>query len=134
MSETYGLNVECVVYLQHMGQGANTAITDAAALGALFADVPDASAAQISRRLRVYDEVRVPRVSATQLWSEVPVFAQPQKKNDQVRAFLPDVKLPGEFLALPPSLSFLPCLEHHVACPFCLILLPRTLICRRKHT
>lgn len=85
-----------------MGQGANTAIIDAAALGTLFADVPDASAAQISRRLRVYDEVRVPRVSATQLWSEVPVFAQPQRKNDEVRAFLPDVELPGEFSALPP--------------------------------
>lgn len=130
------------ISLQHMGQGANAAIFDAAALGTLFADVPDASAAQMARRLRVYDEVRAPLVSATQLWSEVPLFGQPGKKNDEVRLVLPGVDLPGESHALlPPPLptclltfSILSCLEHHVACFFYLVMLSRVLICRRNRT
>lgn len=79
-----------------MGQGANSAILDAAALGTLFEDLPDRSPETISHRLRVFDEVRVPLNSAVQLWSEIPMFEQPTKINADIKALLPDLKLPGE--------------------------------------
>lgn len=84
----------CIV--QHMGQGANSAILDAAALGTLFHDLPDGSPETVSDRLRLFDEIRVPHNSAVQLWSEIPMFEQPTKKNADVKAFLPDLRLPGE--------------------------------------
>lgn len=79
-----------------MGQGANSAILDAAALGTLFEDLPDRSPETISYRLRLFDEVRVPLNSAVQLWSEIPMFEQPTKINADIRALLPGLKLPGE--------------------------------------
>lgn len=79
-----------------MGQGANSAILDAAALGTLFDDLPDRSPETISCRLRLFDEIRVPHNSAVQLWSELPMFELPTKKNSDIKALLPDLKLPGE--------------------------------------
>lgn len=79
-----------------MGQGANSAILDAAALGTLFEDLPDRSPETISYRLRLFDEIRVPHNSAVQLWSEIPMFEQPTKINADIKALLPDLKLPGE--------------------------------------
>ncbi|KKY32146.1 putative salicylate [Diaporthe ampelina] len=82
--------------LPHMGQGANSAILDAAALGTLFDDLPDRSPETISYRLGLFDEIRVPHNSAVQLWSELPMFELPTKKNADIKALLPDLKLPGE--------------------------------------
>ncbi|KAI3390327.1 hypothetical protein diail_10118 [Diaporthe ilicicola] len=82
--------------LSHMGQGANSAILDAAALGTLFDDLPDQSPETISDRLRHFDEIRVPHNSAVQLWSEIPMFEQPTKINADIKALLPELKLPGE--------------------------------------
>lgn len=87
---------ECVYYIQHMGQGANCAILDAAALGTLFDGLPDRSPETISHRLRLFDEIRVPHNSACQLWSEMPMYELPTTKNADIKAFLPDLKLPGE--------------------------------------
>ncbi|POS69788.1 FAD dependent oxidoreductase [Diaporthe helianthi] len=82
--------------LSHLGQGANSAILDAAALGTLFEDLPDQSPETISHRLRLFDEIRVPYNSAVQIWSETPMFEQPTKKNADIQAILPDFKLPGK--------------------------------------
>lgn len=79
-----------------MGQGANSAILDAAALGTLFEDLPDRSTETISDRLRLFNEIRVPHNSAVQLWSEIPMFDLPTKRNADIEALLPDLKLPGE--------------------------------------
>ncbi|KAJ6480251.1 hypothetical protein C8R45DRAFT_350091 [Mycena sanguinolenta] len=80
--------------LSHLGQGANSAIFDAAALGTLFANMTVMSAEEISWRLRLYDQIRSPRVSASQIWSEVPVFEQKLQKNDEIRKILPETELP----------------------------------------
>ncbi|KAF7378057.1 putative salicylate [Mycena sanguinolenta] len=80
--------------LSHLGQGANNAIFDAAALGTLFAGMTAMSAEEISWRLRLYDEIRAPRISATQIWSEIPMFAQDWLKNEEVRKILPETELP----------------------------------------
>ncbi|KAF7378050.1 FAD dependent oxidoreductase [Mycena sanguinolenta] len=80
--------------LSHLGQGANNAIFDAAALGTLFANMTVVSAKEISWRLRLYDEIRAPRISATQIWSELPMFAQHWQKNEEVRKILPETELP----------------------------------------
>ncbi|KAK2595741.1 hypothetical protein N8I77_013766 [Diaporthe amygdali] len=80
--------------LSHMGQGANSAILDAAALGTLFEDLPDRSTETISDRLRLFNEIRVPHNSAVQLWSEIPMFDLPTKRNADIEALLPDLKLP----------------------------------------
>lgn len=79
-----------------MGQGANSAILDAAALGTLFDDLPDGSAETISHRLRLFDEIRVPLDSAVQIWSDTPLFDLPTKMNAEIKALLPDLELPGE--------------------------------------
>lgn len=79
---------------------------DAAALGTLFANnntpVEEGEkgpwrAQDISRRLDLYDKIRVPRISATQIWSEIPMFENPLKRNGEVKKFLPDTVLPGEW-------------------------------------
>lgn len=80
--------------LPHFGQGANSAIHDAAALGTLFDDLPDRAPETISHRLRLFDEIRVPLISAVQLWSETPMFEPPTKQNARIQALLPDLKLP----------------------------------------
>ncbi|KAG8161608.1 hypothetical protein KVR01_008595 [Diaporthe batatas] len=80
--------------LSHLGQGANSAILDAAALGTLFEDLPDRSPQTISHRLGLFDEIRVPYNSAVQLWSELPMYEQPTKKNAEIQPLLPDLKLP----------------------------------------
>ncbi|KAF7378049.1 FAD dependent oxidoreductase [Mycena sanguinolenta] len=82
--------------LSHLGQGANSAILDAAALGTLFANMTVVSAEEISWRLRLYDQIRSPRVSATQIWSEVPVFEQKWQKIDEIRKILPETELPQD--------------------------------------
>lgn len=69
---------------------------DAAALGTLFSDMPDASLDSIARRMELYDDIRSPRVSATQIWSEVPMFEEPARRNDEVRKYLPDIDLPSK--------------------------------------
>lgn len=79
-----------------MGQGANSAILDAAALGTLFDDLPDRTPETVSHRLRLFDEIRIPHNSAVQLWSEIPMFDQPTRINADIKALLPDLKLPGE--------------------------------------
>ncbi|KAF7378048.1 putative salicylate [Mycena sanguinolenta] len=81
---------------QHFGQGANSAILDAAALGTLFADMTVVSAKEISWRLRLYDQIRSPRVSATQIWSEAPVFEQKWQKIDEIKKILPETELPQD--------------------------------------
>ncbi|KAJ6480247.1 hypothetical protein C8R45DRAFT_1004929 [Mycena sanguinolenta] len=80
--------------LSHLGQGANNAIFDAAALGTLFANMTVVSAEEISGRLRLYDEIRAPRISASHIWSEVPVFEQHWQKNEEIRKILPEIELP----------------------------------------
>lgn len=81
---------------QNLGQGANSAILDAAALGTLFADMSGVSADDISSRLQVYDKIRSPRLSAIQIWSQIPMFEKPWRKNDEVRKYLPNSILPGK--------------------------------------
>lgn len=83
-----------------MGQGANSAILDAAALSTLFEDLPDRSPGTISHRLRLFDEIRVPLDSAVQMWSDTPLFDLPTKQNADIKALLPDLKLPlpGEYI------------------------------------
>lgn len=56
----------------------------------------EVSAEQILLRLDIYDKVRVPRVSATQVWSETFMFEEPTKKNEEVKVILPDIQLPGK--------------------------------------
>lgn len=58
------------------------------------------SADDIARRLHLYDDIRSPRVSATQIWSERPMFEKrASRRNDQVRKVLPNVvDLPGKLL------------------------------------
>ncbi|KAJ6480243.1 hypothetical protein C8R45DRAFT_1004925 [Mycena sanguinolenta] len=80
--------------LSHLGQGANNAILDAAALETLFTNMTVVSAEEISWRLHLYDEIRAPRISATQIWSEIPMFEQKWQKNDEIRKILPEAELP----------------------------------------
>lgn len=82
----------------------------------------EVSLKQISLRLGIYDEVRVPRVSATQIWSESLMFEEPSKKNEEVRVFLPDVQLPGKL-----PLSYYSIFLFHTTIASMLTL-------RRKHT
>lgn len=57
--------------LPHLGQGAATSIEDAGVLGVLCSDIHDK--AELPQRLRLFEELRRPRVSAIQTLSKVPI-------------------------------------------------------------
>ncbi len=83
----------------HIGQGAISAIEDAAVLGALFENVPCAGdlAQHISQRLALNDELRIPPTAVFKYYSDIPFF-QPAVKvqREKCEKYMKPEDLPGK--------------------------------------
>ena len=55
--------------LPHKGQGAASSVEDAAALGVVFKDIESNDPSAIADRLQIFQDIRLNRASATQLYS-----------------------------------------------------------------
>jgi 2-polyprenyl-6-methoxyphenol hydroxylase-like FAD-dependent oxidoreductase len=83
----------------HIGQGAISAIEDAAVLGTLFRDVPSSGdvAEHISKRLELDDKLRIPRVAAYKYYSDIPFFRNTiDEQRDKCEKFMKPEDLPGK--------------------------------------
>ena len=78
--------------LPMLAQGGSVSIEDGAALEVLFAGVRDAS--EIPRRLKVYQNVRLPRDAVVQILSNADLGLH-HAVADQVHKYLPDFEIPG---------------------------------------
>ena len=96
--------------LPHLGQGAAQAIEDAAALGVLFKGIEAGKCGQereiIDARLKLFEEVRRPRVTAVQILSGVPVGEDGfEIVRQRWEKYLPGHELPSTLLPQQSCLS-----------------------------
>jgi len=92
--------------LPHIGQGAAQSIEDAAILGVLCSELPDASA--IPERLKLFENVRKQRVSAIQILSRPPVGVNSTEQvTAELRAYFPVGKIPSMSLTNWSVIAFL---------------------------
>ena len=83
----------------HIGQGAISAIEDAAVLGTLFKDVPETGELSIifENRLQLFDKLRIGRVAAYKYYSDVPFFRNAvEEQKEKCEKFMKPDELPGE--------------------------------------
>ncbi|KAF2093709.1 salicylate hydroxylase-like protein [Rhizodiscina lignyota] len=80
--------------LPHRGQGAAASIEDAAALGELFKDVQSSELEVIESKLKMFQDVRLNRASATQILSHENFFGDPiNGPKQRLLKFLPESEL-----------------------------------------
>jgi len=92
--------------LPHIGQGAAQSIEDAAILGVLCSELPDASA--IPERLKLFESVRKQRVSAIQILSRPPVGVNSTEQiAAKLRAYFPVGQIPSTSLTIRSVIAFL---------------------------
>lgn len=87
----------------HIGQGAISAIEDAAVLGTLFTDLPSSGdlTDQISQRLRLNDKLRIPRIAAYKYYSDVPAFRNAvEEQRENCEKFNKPEDLPGRNISV----------------------------------
>ncbi len=77
------------------GQGSNQAIEDAGALGLVLASVNDP--AEVSARLKVFENVRINRVSIIQTLSMVRAGNEKNVEEALKKYYPPGAKIPGSF-------------------------------------
>ena len=85
----------------HIGQGAISAIEDAAVLGVLLSNIPDTGdvADHISQRLKLNDRLRIPKVAAYKYYSDVPFFRNAvEEQREKCERFMKPEDLPGELI------------------------------------
>lgn len=83
----------------HIGQGAISAIEDAAVLGVLFRNVPiDVDITDhISKMLELNDKLRIPRIAAYKYYSDVPFFRNAvEEQREKCKKFVKPEELPGK--------------------------------------
>lgn len=91
--------------LPNQGQGAAMCIEDAGALGVLFRQMPSASAAAVSSRLALFEQLRRPRASVVQLISHQPYFEDGvERMRKYLIEIMPLEQLPRDREALRPWL------------------------------
>ena len=83
----------------HIGQGAISAIEDAAVLGVLFRDIPvnGELADHVSQRLKLNDRLRIPKVAAYKYYSDIPFFRNAvEEQREKCEKFMKPEDLPGK--------------------------------------
>lgn len=94
--------------LPNMGQGAASALEDAAVLGVLFSDIQDLT--EIPHRLRMFDDTRKDRVAAFQLFSSVPVGVDSYEAIEgRLKEYFAPEDIPSECAPLFTTISMQEC-------------------------
>ncbi|KAK5114754.1 hypothetical protein LTR85_010067 [Meristemomyces frigidus] len=91
--------------MPHIGLGAVSAIEDAGALGALFANLPSTgdTATLVQHRLALFSSLRTPRIAIYKLYSDCPFFINAvQQQREKVERYMAPHELPQSQAELRP--------------------------------